>query len=108
MKTALWVVLVVLAIGGSAFALTRAAAPAGPAQPEIAVPAGDFQADDCCRVTVTGCDKRANVCVPGRCNLDNERLARDAFEKQYSCNSSGVSSYIGTCSGEKCDIDLRK
>ena len=66
-----------------------------------------FQAADCCRVIVKGCGKTAKVCVPAGCSIDTQRRARTAFERAYSCKSTNVSSYIGTCSGEKCEIDLR-
>lgn len=77
------------------------------AAPRSASVSPDFQAADCCRVIVKGCGKEARVCLPGGCSLDNQGKARGAFEKAYGCSSSSVSSYIGTCSGEKCDIDLR-
>ncbi|MCC7384441.1 MAG: hypothetical protein IT384_21520 [Deltaproteobacteria bacterium] len=67
----------------------------------------DARAGDCCRLIVTGCGKEAKVCVAQSCGSDAEKKARSAFEKKMSCNSSNVSSYIGTCSGEKCEIDLR-
>jgi len=66
-----------------------------------------LQAADCCRLTVTGCGKSANVCVAQSCNLDTQARAKKTFASAYKCESANVSSYIGTCSGEKCDLDLR-
>ncbi|MEM9068737.1 MAG: hypothetical protein AAGE52_09530 [Myxococcota bacterium] len=62
---------------------------------------------NCCRYVIRGCDQNAKVCVPDRCGSAAERRARQAFEGAYSCRSSSTASYIGTCSNERCDIDLR-
>lgn len=67
----------------------------------------NVQAASCCRVTVEGCSKKAKVCLPESCSLSTEKKARNKFEKAYNCKSSRVKSHIGTCSGEKCELDLR-
>lgn len=61
----------------------------------------------CCRYVIAGCDREAKVCVPDSCGSNAERRARSAFESANSCRSSSTRSYIGTCSNERCDIDLR-
>ena len=65
------------------------------------------QAGSCCRVTVEGCGKTANVCMAKDCNNATYAEARKMFESAHKCSSSKMRSSIGTCSGQKCDIDLR-
>ena len=103
-------VAVLLTLGGAAYALANTLAEPTPQPVSAAValqPAVEITAGSCCRVIVSGCSKSAKVCVSGECSLDNQKRCRTAFEKAYSCPSTSVSSYIGTCNGETCDIDLR-
>lgn len=65
------------------------------------------QAAKCCRVTVEGCGKSANVCMAKDCNNATYTEAKKKFESAYKCSSPKMKSSIGTCSGQKCDIDLR-
>lgn len=64
-------------------------------------------AGSCCRYVIRGCGKSAQVCVAGSCGSGTEPRARKAFEANNRCNSSSVQSSLGTCSNERCDIDLR-
>ena len=66
------------------------------------------RAEECCRYVVEGCGKQQNVCTPGDCNAANRAKAKEAFEKSNKCSSSNDASYIRTCTGERCDLDLRK
>ncbi|MBX3245827.1 MAG: hypothetical protein KF901_01455 [Myxococcales bacterium] len=73
----------------------------------VAAPStADAQAN-CCRYVISGCDREMKVCVPDSCGSNAERRARSAFESAASCRSSSTRSYIGSCSNERCDIDLR-
>jgi hypothetical protein len=60
----------------------------------------------CCRYVVEGCGKSAKVCVQDSCNSGAETRARKAFEGAYRCNSTKVTSHIGTCTNERCDLTI--
>jgi hypothetical protein len=108
MKKLMWALTVLVVAGGMTWSAQLAFGDDSQSQSTVAPATPDaVPVADCCRYVVKGCDKQANVCVGSTCNSAAEKKARDAFEKAYKCNSSSVSSYLGTCSGEKCDIDLR-
>jgi hypothetical protein len=60
----------------------------------------------CCRYVVSGCGRDANVCVQESCQSGAETKARKAFENAYKCKSHRVSSHIGTCTNERCDLKI--
>ncbi|MBN2361628.1 MAG: hypothetical protein JXR83_19400 [Deltaproteobacteria bacterium] len=106
MKMLLLVATISVLVGGAAWSVQLALGAGDPTraapQPPQATPAAS-----CCRYAIRGCGEQANVCVLQACDFDAEKKARAAFEKKHGCSSYSISSYLGTCSGEKCGIDLR-
>jgi hypothetical protein len=64
-------------------------------------------ASDCYSVRVSGCGKKARICVATSSSSTAETKAVEAFKRAYNCSSASVSSYSSSCSeaaNDKCDL----
>ena len=60
--------------------------------------------DNYCGVVVTGCNKKAKVCIRGGCSIDAQNKAKNAFKNRYNCQFPSVSSYSGQIETDKCEL----
>jgi hypothetical protein len=89
MKQMLWSLVITAALGISPAVLAASA--------------------QCFSVRVSGCGKKARVCVATSSSADAERKALQAFRHAYQCPSAAVLSYGNSCAETRQDpCDIRR